>query len=112
WDLFGGHVEPGERPEQALVREVREELGLSLEKYSFFRSYYCLTGDVRPNVKYVFWARISQCSEDLTLHEGQRHVGIDMEDRGKYHFANILANIIEDFAHSDQLIEAISEYEN
>ena len=25
WDLIGGHVEEGETPEQALVREVKEE---------------------------------------------------------------------------------------
>ena len=29
WDVFGGHIEPGERPDQALVREVEEELGIT-----------------------------------------------------------------------------------
>ena len=31
WELPGGKVEPGERPQDALLREVREELGVQIE---------------------------------------------------------------------------------
>ncbi len=33
WDVLGGHVEPHETPERALVRELREELGITLTRF-------------------------------------------------------------------------------
>lgn len=30
WDLVGGHVEPGESPRDAVIRECREELGVQV----------------------------------------------------------------------------------
>jgi len=35
WDLAGGHVEPGEFPGQALVRELREELDITVDEPSY-----------------------------------------------------------------------------
>ena len=32
WDLFGGHVNPGEHPADALRREAREELGIEVRR--------------------------------------------------------------------------------
>jgi len=29
WDVFGGHIEPGEQQEQTLIRELQEELNIT-----------------------------------------------------------------------------------
>lgn len=97
WDFFGGHVEPGETPVQALVREVKEELGIELISWQFFRSYECLQGDVYPNRKYIYRARIDKTIEELTLYEGQRLASIELDQCSDFKFANILATILNDF---------------
>jgi mutator protein MutT len=70
WDLFGGHIEDGETPDEALVREVKEELNYDLKEFKFFREYKCLEGDTYPNIKYVYSGKINLLVEQLTLLEG------------------------------------------
>jgi ADP-ribose pyrophosphatase YjhB (NUDIX family) len=37
-DLPGGSFEHGERPEETLIREIKEELGVDIKKYELFDS--------------------------------------------------------------------------
>lgn len=40
WEIPGGHVEPGEHPEEALHRELLEETGLKGTLVSWNKTYY------------------------------------------------------------------------
>ena len=110
WDFFGGHIEAGEAPEEAFVREVREELGIELTQWSFFRQYLCTEGDAYPNVKYLYWAKIDTTAEELTLYEGQRLMGITPKQRRTLKFANILGQILEDFIDSGLWPQAVDNF--
>jgi 8-oxo-dGTP diphosphatase len=110
WDFFGGHVEAGETPEQALVREVKEELDVELAQWSFFRRYVCTEGDAYPNVKYLYWAKIDKLAEELTLYEGQRLLSIAPEQRRDLKFANILGQLLEDFIAAKLWPQAVDNF--
>jgi 8-oxo-dGTP diphosphatase len=102
WDLFGGHVEKGETPEEALVREVKEELDYDLEDYRFFREYECFEGDAYPNVKYIFSGRFGLPVEKITLLEGKYVRYFKREEIPGINFANILKDIVLDYIESRQ----------
>jgi 8-oxo-dGTP diphosphatase len=38
WDVFGGHVEPGEQQPQTLVRELQEELGITPTQWTYLET--------------------------------------------------------------------------
>lgn len=47
WIGIGGHFEPGESPEECLLREVREETGLTLRRWQF-RGIVTFCSDCAP----------------------------------------------------------------
>ena len=104
WDLIGGHVEEGETPEEALVREVKEELDIDIMDYDFFKKFECLTGDAYENEKYIYTGKINLPIEKITLLEGERAQYFTRKEIPDLKFANIIKSIVMDYIHlSDPL---------
>jgi 8-oxo-dGTP diphosphatase len=57
WELPGGTLEPGEQPEEALRREVREETGLEVEVTRHVGDY--IRSGFRPHTARVYCCRPS-----------------------------------------------------
>ncbi len=66
WGFFGGHIEPGETPEQALKRELEEEISYTFTvKPVKFGCYH------EPQViRHVFAVPLLVPCEELVLNEG------------------------------------------
>lgn len=106
WGLFGGHLEPNETPEVAVVREVYEEIGYCLPEFRFFGEY--ADAHIRRS---VFMAPLICSLDALNLQEGQ---GMDLVPYASVvqgsHFASTLGEarplgsihrqIVLDFFHS------------
>src|SRR5689334_24823900 len=60
WETVHGRIEPGERPEQAAVREVQEETGLAVERlYNVTRQAFYLHGFGTVQLAVVFCAFVA-----------------------------------------------------
>jgi len=66
WGLFGGHLEAGETPEIALVRELKEEINYTVNHDFRLFGYYPEPGLMR----HIFHVPLTVDLEDLTLLEG------------------------------------------
>ncbi len=67
----GGHIESGESPEQAVVREVLEETGCSVSCGEMFGVYLWIHPQTRQNfLRLVFEASFIDCDESLELDTG------------------------------------------
>ena len=71
WSTFGGHIEEGEQPESAAIREIEEELGLRLDQSQLTRlgSASILHGET-PAELHFFTAALEVDLSNLALGEG------------------------------------------
>lgn len=66
WDILGGRVEEGETPEEAIKREMLEELELELHNPILFGIF-----DMDDRIENTFWQRADFDISQMPLHEGK-----------------------------------------
>ncbi len=71
WGLFGGHIEDGERPAQAFLRELHEELGWRPRHFEPYAVREVDRDGWRGVTSHVFAAHLDVPAAALVLGEGQ-----------------------------------------
>jgi len=92
WDVPGGHVEIGETPEECIVREMKEEMGLDLDGFRLF----CVR-NFKDRIEYTYWKRAALNIDEITLTEGQRLQWFTREESRRTALAYGFNEIVEDF---------------
>ena len=93
WDIPGGKVEEGESPEQALRREMMEEM--SINNLGEIKLFKILTSEnITDN---IFWKRLDLNPGEIDLKEGQRIEYFDLERIRKTKLAFNYNEVLESF---------------
>lgn len=67
WDLPGGGVEADETPEEAIIREIKEEMNIDLEDVALY------SVEAFPDrMEYTYYKRMNVDVSEVPLTEGQR----------------------------------------
>ena len=83
WEFVGGKVEPGETREQALIRECREELDVTVRVGGIFMELVHEYPDLTVHLT-LFHAGIAEGTPRLLEHQALRWITI--EEIGQYPF--------------------------
>ena len=93
WEFVGGKVEPGETPEQALIRECREELAVTVQPGPVFMEVTHEYPDMTVRLT-LFEARITEGEPQLLEHNAI--AWITPEEIGDYDFCPADVEILEE----------------
>lgn len=71
WGFFGGHIEEGETPEQAMIRETKEELDIDVVDYTLtIQQRYVHDLATEGGERWIYTAPFEK-QGPITQHEGQ-----------------------------------------
>lgn len=91
WEFVGGKVEPGETKEQALIRECREELAITVAPSAIFMEVTHVYPDLTVHLT-LFDAAIAEGTPQLLEHHDLRWITVQEIDQ--YDFCPADAEIL------------------
>ena len=98
WCLIGGRCEKDELPEQAAVRELKEETGLSPKTMTFFKNFNTRKGKQKVH---IFVVSVDTSEEGFILSEGRDARFIQKDSAIK---------LINELDYSNEYLEVLKEY--
>jgi 8-oxo-dGTP pyrophosphatase MutT (NUDIX family) len=102
WDTIGGAVEPGERHEEAAVRETLEEIGLELTGHVYWCDYQSVV------LLHIYAAPLDLPEDQIRLTEGQRVGWFDLESALEQALHPWVAAVLPEFFASDVYRQALA----
>lgn len=97
WGLFGGGIEPGEDPGDAVAREFEEETGLAYDKSRFRPAYVVSTGQPHFGVSQIFVVRLSDPITAIRTYEGSGFACCTMAQSQKLDLIDYLRPVLSAF---------------
>lgn len=92
WDVPGGHVEENETPEECIIREMKEEMGLDLKDFQLF-----CKKEFDDRIEYTFWKKQNLDINKITLLEGQCLKWFTQQEAASTKLAYGFNEIVEEF---------------
>ena len=107
WGFFGGHVEVGETPEMAVVREVMEEINCAMPTPEFY-----LLSENDQVIRHVFHAPLTIGLSELTLSEGWDFDLVTVDELKRGDRFSVKANQVRPIGppHAEILLKFAAEY--
>ncbi len=102
----GGHVEPGETPAEAAVRELKEELGMRIDSKEL--NFLCIEARQSPGRNYlstIFTLETGQEPTNNEPHECSELVWVDPKNLGDDIIENFKMIIQKAYVHDKHYIE-------